>query len=731
MSDSEEDGGGPHANGGPRGAAQDPLARPHSVPPTPVSHGPAPPFRALPANDAGLLISTVSPPPAAPPAEAYAPPKSAHAAHGHELLVALLTSADIEGNVTRRSAGRPHAEVSRATFADEEMVNYLDHLTGSSLAQLRTESEALAEQALHIQEELARLAYTDYKTFLDSHAATASLRSSFHSAAEGLDKAVAVLPELEAASADFVRQASAVLAERARTSLVLSHHATLLDVLEIPQLIDTFVRNGYYEEAMDLKNHAARLVVRYPGVALLQRIAAEAEQCGAMMLGQLVNLLRGDVKLPVCIRVIGYLRRLEAYTEHELRVMFLRQRDGFFRAQLPAPAGDPADYLKRYIDSSREHFFDIITQYRAIFSDGPASGLAPSAALDPDVGSNTVLSTLSILSSYVTGVLEDFVGQLEAHLPRVRDVPQLGSLLTQTMYYGMSLGRVGIDFRQCVGKRFERAVGDVVLAQMRAGCDAFVEYVARSGVEAVQPVKVSGGAGRGEASVYQAPAVLVAWPPLGNLVNYYFTAYNALRICAPLSQIRRLAKEGIEDGLVRAAEALRAVGSRLDPTSTHHAPLIANHRQCARLFAEVAVPAICDGFERGVYAGSVPSTGAVDRTRCAEPLAELLPRAGASPVAREGGAEAPAEEGRGSHSRLSVEQPRTSVDRPPAAPASEPAPRTSTEQAPRSSTEQPPRLSADRAGRESSEQGRARTAPGQPSADGGPRASTDSHGEGA
>jgi hypothetical protein len=66
---------------------------------------------------------------------------------------------------------------------------------------------------------------------------------------------------------------------------------------------------------------------------------------------------------------------------------------------------------------------------------------------------------------------------------------------------------------------------------------------------------------------------------------------------------------------------------RLDPTSTHHQPLIANHKQCAKLFAEVVVPSICDGYEKGVYAGSVPSEGVVDREACFEAVKELVPKA--------------------------------------------------------------------------------------------------------
>lgn len=78
---------------------------------------------------------------------------------------------------------------------------------------------------------------------------------------------------------------------------------------------------------------------------------------------------------------------------------------------------------------------------------------------------------------------------------------------------------------------------------------------------------------------------------------------------------------------------------RLDSTSTHHQPLINNHRQCAKLFAEVVVPAICDGFEKGVFAGSVPSEGVINREACFAAVKELIPKATTaptvSPIARE------------------------------------------------------------------------------------------------
>ncbi|KAJ3286916.1 hypothetical protein HK104_008838 [Borealophlyctis nickersoniae] len=529
--------------------------------------------------------------------------------------------------------------VSLETFSDPEYAAYLTRLTSLSLDALRREPLLLAEESRHANTQLSALAFSEYRSFLSANAATHEIGKTLSTLEDRIDTLDSALPELEASCVSFGDASTDVLKRRKRIGTVLEQHQRLLEILEIPQLVDTFIRTGCYAEAMDLQSYVARLADRHPDLTLIKSVADEVSASASVMLTQLVALLRGPVKLPLCLSVIGYLKKMGSFQEADLRILFLQQRDAFLRGLLDdIHETDPVEYLKQYVGTSRTHFMDILVQYRNIFSDLHHHYPLPSTSSSADLSANadapfdvpTPYATQSILSSYVTHTMDRFLTTLDNHFPSISTVSSLSSILTDTMYYGMSLGRVGTDFRGLLTSRFESAVERIVKSKMEDGVEDFIEWAADCGSEMKGAVVGGSGGSRyiGSASipkpssssslstnVVSPPDILLTYPPLARLTNAFFSSYNELRILPFISLLPPLA-QFVTEALTGCAGVLAEFGEgNWDLWGDESRRLFV---EVCRVFMSGVVGCVAAGLGK-VY-GSVKDRNEVDVKRVGEAL---------------------------------------------------------------------------------------------------------------
>ena len=57
---------------------------------------------------------------------------------------------------------------------------------------------------------------------------------------------------------------------RKEANISISKHPQLLEILELPQLIDTSIRNSYFEEGLELHSFVNNLAVKYTDISIIQ-----------------------------------------------------------------------------------------------------------------------------------------------------------------------------------------------------------------------------------------------------------------------------------------------------------------------------------------------------------------------------------------------------------------------------------------------------------------------------
>ncbi|KAK7040190.1 hypothetical protein VNI00_009996 [Paramarasmius palmivorus] len=490
-----------------------------------------------------------------------------------------------------------------------ETVTGRDHVpedsegVGITLAELFSSTEPSATQSHHLTSSLTSLTHTSYPTFISLHTTTSALTSSLRDFSSSLDALInQSLPALEESSTTWREHTDNVLSERRKARVVLEQHDKIRDLLDIPLLIDTCVRNGYFSEASfpggTCKINISLVLHTFQNTAAHTRIT---------------TLHEPNRKLPALWKAVNFIRKMDAFrstsndgsdeysvhAEEQLALAFLAGREQCLVAALDSckrdimrlvgagalqekDRSDLAEHLRRYIDLWRKEVSDIVAQYTSIFLDHLTSDSAKKSTTNT---STTLLWRVqTLITTYTLHNLETHLIPLlspKLTLSRV-PLPLMQSILKPLTFCCNSFARIGMDFRGILSGLFSEAVSSIVTDELSKHSQAWIDKLTektgsrttaptpkRLSVSNDGPIEVADHPDSSSLASASAPTeireqpshvpppILSTYPPLAIHTNAILTTFNNLRLIAPTAILKDL-QNVLDKEVVRCGQALSA-----------------------------------------------------------------------------------------------------------------------------------------------------------------------------
>ena len=363
------------------------------------------------------------------------------------------------GRISRRQSTISEHRLSRSADPHaKEVISYLEHLVAKRFDALTHEPERLQNEVEHINEQLESLIVQHYPRLI-AKKCPAENSSLIGSVFTKLPDALSALDQLESHVNSFSQHSEQASQTRDLGHRLLANSGKIASILSVPHVLAMLIQTGNFDEVIEMSLYFNRFATRYPRLPLVKSLQENVQAVLVKTIDSLSVSLEGAGNLPQFIKVIGHLRKLGSLSEKELEILFLQKRRVFFLDQASSLSqSNPAEQLRAYFELFREVFFDIVSQYMAIFE---VSNRSPSS------------EGLVILSSFAKDMERLLISETRTLSSKITEFASFSQLNRTGLFMGMSLGRVGIDFGLTLSSFLQEAASSLFLKKLQKLSEAF------------------------------------------------------------------------------------------------------------------------------------------------------------------------------------------------------------------------------------------------------------------
>lgn len=147
--------------------------------------------------------------------------------------------------------------------------NYLHKLRGLKVDLLKREAVNLKDNLDNIDLKTQEIAFANYPAFIKTAESSRHVLKGWNEATKNVEGLIENLPKFSQKCDHFVGSTLEIQSAARLNSVTMKKHVDLLEILELPQLMELSIRGEKYEDALELAAYVQKMGTNFENVAIV------------------------------------------------------------------------------------------------------------------------------------------------------------------------------------------------------------------------------------------------------------------------------------------------------------------------------------------------------------------------------------------------------------------------------------------------------------------------------
>lgn len=150
-----------------------------------------------------------------------------------------------------------------------EAIAYLHKLRSAKKETLKKDTVNLKDDLNNNDLRTQEIAFANYPAFIKTAESSRQVLKGWNETTKNVETVITKLPEFSQNCDLFVKDTLKIQSASRLNSLTMKRHVELLEILELPQLMEESIRQERYEDALELAAYVQKLGVKFDNIPVV------------------------------------------------------------------------------------------------------------------------------------------------------------------------------------------------------------------------------------------------------------------------------------------------------------------------------------------------------------------------------------------------------------------------------------------------------------------------------